>query len=84
MLTIVTCITTIAIFFGVFKARVEHLIERTKGIEASMQKVADLLIMQGRFDERLIGMDSRVTTLTQEHLALELKLNGLFEVRRGL
>lgn len=62
-------------FVWTMKSQIDAIGSRTAAMEAELKKLVEVLIHQGRQDERLNSFDTRVTGLNQRQNELERRLN---------
>lgn len=82
ILTIGTLICSIAVFIMVIKDRVDALSKRMLLVEKKVDSMTEILVEQGRHEERMTAMDGRITRQAQAIDQLGQKLDRFFEPRQ--
>lgn len=60
LLTVASVVGGVLIAFGLTKGQIINLAERLQMLEHELHRLTDILIQQGRQDERLTAMDARL------------------------
>lgn len=68
---------------AIVRDRVDALSGRMGKMEAKVEDLVDVLVNQGRQDERMTAMTNRVTTLDQRVSQLEIKLDRFADAHRA-
>lgn len=84
LLTIGTFIITIAGFIMVMRDRVDAMSRRMVNMEIEMKKIVEVLVQQGRLDERMTAIDGRMLAQGQRIDDLTRKLDRFFDVKDPL
>lgn len=83
LLTIVTFLGGSFFFAGVVRSRVDALAIRLLTLEKSMEKIVEVLVIQGRQEERMNSIDGRLLAQGQRIDDLSRQVNRLFNPRES-
>jgi hypothetical protein len=82
-LTIVSFIGGGIIFVVTIRGRVDALTGRITFVEQELRKMVEVLIMQGRHDERMAAMDARIQSQGQRLDTLTNRINRVLNHVEG-
>jgi hypothetical protein len=78
LITVATVVGSILLGLGMLKARVRELGERMLAVEKNMERLVEVLVEQGRHEERMNSIDGRMLAQGARIDDLSRQLNRFF------